>query len=141
MKKVSWLLLGLICMACTRTVYVPVAEKHTVYTTLRDTVVTVVTEGEQVSVATRDTVSRLSCATAVSEAIVSQGVLSHTLTTLPRRDSVAVQLREFHTVDSVPYVVPVPAERVIETPRWAWWSLGAVLLQAVVIGCFLFRRK
>lgn len=130
--------LVLFLISCTKTVYIPIEERHKETVIWHDTVVNVVQAGEVLYNKTVDTVSVLHARSASSTAIVVDGVLSHSLTVHPRSDSVVVKWREVHVVDSVPYPVPVVDESHRVATRLshaAWLIVGGMLL----IGTILYR--
>ena len=145
MRRVMLLLLAVVVvpvlLSCTRTVYVPTQPHRSEMIVTRDTVIEVVTEGELQRNKTADTVSVLCAERAYSVASVAQGVLSHSLSVLPRRDSIRLQWREVHTIDSVPYLVPMPGERVEVVPAWMWWAVVAMLLGNLVLIYVLARLR
>ena len=110
MKRV-WMFVAasviVLMLSCTKRIYVPVEHRRSEMVVMRDTVVEIVTYGEKLSNRTTDTLSCLYGDGVSSVAIVSDGVLSHTLMQHPRRDSVRVQLPEVHITDSIPYIVPL----------------------------------
>ena len=134
------IIFSLAMLSCVRKVYVPVAAHRSEVVVVRDTVVEVVTAGEMYKNSTTDTVSVLSCDRAYSVAQIAQGVLSHTLSIQPRRDSVVLRWREVHTTDSVPYLVPVPGERVEVIPSWMWCVTGVLLIMALSL-LLLYRWR
>lgn len=84
---------------------------------------------------TRDTLSRLETSVAVSEAVVSGGVLKHTLRNKKEPVKTEVKYRDRVVTEYKEKEVPVRVE--VEkpyTPKWVWWVLGwAVLSTAIVI--------
>lgn len=128
-------------LSCTRTVYVPVTQHRNVYTTVRDTIVVFSEQGDTVERVTPDTVSKIVCKGAESEARIVGGVLHHRLAVYGRRDSVRVQVRERIVIDSVPYPVYVDGSREPSIPERIWRLVAVVAI--VVVGCCLlliFRR-
>lgn len=128
-------------LSCTRTVYVPVTQHRNVYTTVRDTIVVFSEQGDTVERVTPDTVSKIVCKGAESEARIVGGVLHHQLAVYGRRDSVRVQVRERIVIDSVPYPVYVDGSREPSIPERIWRLVAVVAI--VVVGCCLlliFRR-
>ncbi len=128
-------------LSCTRTVYVPVTQHRNVYTTVRDTIVVFSDQGDTVECVTPDTVSRIVCKGAESEARIVEGVLHHRLAVYGRSDSVRVQVRERIVIDSVPYPVYVDGSRKPSIPERIWRFVAVVAI--VVAGCCLlliFRR-
>lgn len=144
MKRVAFVALLMLCwqllVSCTRTVYMPVGQRRSEEVVVRDTIVEVVTVGEKLCNKTSDTASVLRSDRAYSVATVSEGVLSHSLTVFPRRDSITLQWREVHTTDSVPYLVPVAGERVEVVPAWLWWVVAALVVWVLFLSLLLRRR-
>lgn len=135
MKHLLWVCLAVVvslCCSCTRTLYVPVQSHRSEQVVLHDTIIEVRTVGETIHNHTADTVSLLHTAHAYSVASVTQGMLSHTLSVVPHSDSVRLQWREVHIIDSIPYVVPMPGERIEVVPAWVWWMAAAFLLYVVL---------
>ncbi len=138
-----WIFVVALC-SCSRTTYVPVTRQHNEVITLRDTTIIVTTVAQTAHNVTTDTVSLLTNEYATSRAEVSQGQLAHSLIIHPRRDSVVVRLREVHTIDSIPYIVPMPSQPIEVTPSWLRWlvalSLVLSLTIAVVVGKMAIKR-
>ena len=101
-------------MACTKTIYVPVEHRHKEVVRLRDTIIEMATAGESHTNHTLDTTSLLQAKGAWSQATIANGILSHTLIVEPRRDSITIQLRDTHTIDTISYALP-PVEKVAKT--------------------------
>ena len=93
-------------------------------------------------VATLDTASVLENKYAKSEAVVSGGVLHHSLSTKPVREPVEVQIKE--TVrDSIVYRDRIQTKTVEVEKKLTWWQslkmkTGGVTLLAIVLIVILF---
>ncbi len=116
------------CCACSHTIYVPVQSKHKEEIIYRDTVIEWAAHDTLLQVVTSDTTSTLVTPLAESTATVSKGILSHTLTILPKQDSVRIVWAERHITDSIPYCVPIHSAEPIEIiPGWMWWIVMAAI--------------
>lgn len=83
---------------------------------------------------TRDTLSRLETSVAVSEAIVSGGVLKHTLQNKKEPVKAEVKYRDRVVTEYKEKEVPVRVE--VEkpyTPKWVWWVLGWAVLSTIIV--------
>lgn len=144
---IAFIILFVAFSGCTRRVYVPVERTTTVYETMRDTVVEIslkeVHDTTTVHTGGKDTLSFLKNGHSYSFASIENGVLGHSLGTLPGakvRDS--IQVIHTHTVDSIPYPVTVEVEK-----KLTWWqrikmeyggfSMGAAVALALVLGIFI----
>lgn len=138
MKRVSVIILVLLLLSCTRTIYVPVESVKHVTTTVVDTFVEIVTPNERVVNVTTDTTSVISTRYATSKAEVSNGILRHEITQHERKDSVKTQTVYIHETDSVPYPVKVVEE---VTPSWCWWSIliGIIAVATMIVICVIKR--
>lgn len=129
-KKLLLIILGVIAFVlmfvcfsgCSRRVYVPVERTTTVTELMVDTVVEVSVKEvhDTVTIQTRgrDTLSYLSNGLAYSFASIENGVLGHSLGTVPGatlKDSIKVK----HVIirDSIPYPVTVEVEK-----KLTWWE-------------------
>lgn len=92
---------------------------------------------------TKDTASHLSNSFAESDAVVSNGVLTHTLKTRPQTLSVPVEVPVADTIytESHTEYIEVPVEK--ELSRWQqfrlkgfWWLLGGIALALL----WIFRK-
>lgn len=131
------LLTGIV--SCSRTIYVPVDRHRIEQVVWHDTMVEVVHAGEVVHSTTIDTISELHTPSASSKVVVTDGVLSHTLTEHPRHDSVIVKWREVYITDSIPYPIPMIEESSRRWPslRFLSWVIGCIVLLIVIVGlCF-----
>lgn len=122
LAALAFVLMFVLFSGCTRRVYVPMERTTTVYETLVDTVVEVSVREvhDTVTIRTegRDTLSFLSNDIAYSFASIENGMLGHSLGTIPGakvRDSIKVI--HVHTVDSIPYPVTVEVEK-----KLTWWQ-------------------
>lgn len=74
---------------------------------------------------TRDTLSHLETSVAESDAVVSGGILHHTLTNKPQPIRVEVPQKERIVTEyrekEVPVTVEVPKPYI---PKWVWWIAG-----------------
>ncbi len=138
MKKIVIYIVLLVacCVACTRTVYVPVEKSKTITKIEIDTIVEVVTPHEVVINTTTDTTSTISTTWATSTARVRDGTLYHDLHQHKRVDSVAVSYIYVHEVDSIPVIAEVVRYK---TPSWCWWLTALALI--VVFCCFYICFK
>ena len=98
----------------------------------------IVADGEQYDNKTIDTISCIYGSRAMSCATVSQGVLSHSLTIYPQRDTIDMQLRDTYIIDSVPYIVAPPDNEGRSKPHFTCrpmvaWSLLVMVLCIVVL--------
>ncbi len=126
-------------VSCTRTVYVPVEQHRSELVVWHDTMVEVVHPGEVTCSKTIDTISVLHTQGASSRAVVTDGVLSHTLTEHPRHDSVIVRWREVYITDSIPYPVPVvenPSCRLTSLRYVLLWIVSVLLMLWIIGRCF-----
>ena len=114
-------LIGII--ACTKTVYVPIEQRHKEVVLLRDTIIEIVRKGETHSNHTLDTTSFLQADGVYSRASIANGTLSHTLTIEPTRDSITIQVQEIHTIDSIPYALPTTEIAVKTPPYCTYWPI------------------
>lgn len=130
--SLSLLLLLSSFLSCRHKIYVPVVQHHSERIIERDTLVSIVNSGEVLHQFTIDTVSLLQGKYAVSEASITQGVLSHSLIVYPRQDSIVMSVREVYITDSIPYPVPAPERVVAVTPSWAWWLLALDVIVAII---------
>ena len=131
---IAMLMMGVaITTACTKTIYIPTEPRHTEVVTLKDTIVEIVTPGESHSRYTADTTSTLHSHSATSTATISNGTLSHTLVTHPRRDSIALQVREVHILDSIPYALPSCAKETKSTPMHTHAIATTIILTALIV--------
>lgn len=127
--------------SCTRTSYIPVSTVRREVVVRRDTVVEILTPAEVYKNRTTDTVSRLYGDRAYSIAEVRGGVLSHNLSVYPRRDSLLLQWREVHTVDSVPYMIHIPGEVVEVMPKWVGRVMAILIFLILFLLFLLYRRR
>ncbi|MBR3951197.1 MAG: hypothetical protein IKJ79_04720 [Bacteroidaceae bacterium] len=125
-------------ISCTRTIYIPSEQRHTEIVTLKDTVIERFSAGESHSNHTNDTTSILQGNGASSTASISNGILSHTLTIHPRHDSIALQVREVHIIDSVAYAQP-PIEKHTHTAPTA--GLAIVIASISLLLTIIFICK
>lgn len=114
--------------------------RHTT-TTVHDTVVEVVTQGERVEVVVpaADTTSVLFTKYATSTAKVRGGLLYHALWQPVRVDSVSVQYVTQHVSDSIPYPVEVEVVREV-VPTWCWWMLAVAGIAIAAIAMIMIKR-
>ncbi|MGN0091282.1 MAG: hypothetical protein ACI36Z_10080 [Alloprevotella sp.] len=106
-------MMSLVCScSTTRQPQVVTVERiHRETVTLRDTVIRVQLVPQTDSITTTDTTSTLRNAYCQSTATVSDGHLTHTLSTLPHSThEVEIQVREVVRTDSIPYPVPGPTQ-------------------------------
>lgn len=134
-------MLATLFAACTKTIYIPLEQRHTEFISLKDTIVEVITPGESHSNHTGDTTSTLSSRGATSTATISNGKLSHTLIIHPRRDSIAIQVREVHTIDSIPYPSSPSEEQTDREKRHARDIATAITLTALIVAILICKHR
>lgn len=93
---------------------------------------------------TKDTLSRLETSVAVSEAVVSGGVLKHTLQNKKASVKAEVKYKDRIVTEYKEKEVPVKVE--VEkpyTPKWVWWVLGWAVFSTfiVILGIALRIRR
>lgn len=93
---------------------------------------------------TRDTLSRLETSVAVSEAVISGGVLKHTLQNKKESVKTEVKYKDRIVTEYKEKEVPVRVE--VEkpyTPKWVWWVLcwSVIATCIVVLGIVLRIRR
>ena len=126
MRRVLYTILALSLIAttaCTKTVYIPIEQRHKEVVFLRDTIIEIVRNGETHSNHTRDTTSTLQADGVYSQATITNGTLSHTLAIEPRRDSITIQVRELHTTDSIPYALPTTLTQTTAPHHYTYWLI------------------
>lgn len=126
--------------ACTKTIYIPIERRHEEHITRRDTIIEIVTPGESHSNHTSDTTSLLQGNGAYSQATISNGTLQHSLTIEPRRDSITIQVKEVHTIDSIAYMPPPKKKEVETTPLWAY-HLIIIMIALLFTMCILILLR
>lgn len=117
-------------LSCTKTVYVPVHSTQTVTETVHDTIVKIKLDQsrEVVTILAIDTTSTLKNKYCKSTAGIQNGMLTHTLETLPNAAvETRIQYVDKVIVDSIPYPVEVKGETVYvdRIPIWSYiiWTL------------------
>ena len=115
---VTLVLLTLLLLACTKTVYVPVERKTTTTVEKRDTVTFVKLEKETVEVFAPDTVAVAQTRYAEARAEVSRGRLRLGLRN--KDDSIKVTTRVIYKTvrDSIPYPIEVIKEKKVRYVSW-----------------------
>lgn len=151
MKTSIILFSALVLLSCKqkeRIVYkpYPVEYRSTEYVRVTDTLYVQPLKQESDSITTKDTSSVLTNTYCKSKAVVSDGMLTHTLSTLPGASVLAKgRIIETIRVDSIPYAVEVPVPYEVEKAlslseqiaiRWFWRLLMAF---AAAIG-WIFRK-
>lgn len=142
MKTIIILFSALVLLSCKqkeRIVYkpYPVEYRSTEYVRVTDSVYVQPLKQESDSITTKDTSSILTNTYCQSKAVVSEGMLTHTLTTLSGA-SVLAKGRIIETIrlDSIPYAVEVPVPYEVEKAlslseqiavRWFWKLLMALV--------------
>ena len=112
---IMWLLQG--CKPQEKAIYIPLIKTVTVETMVRDTIIETELVEYYAERYTPDTTSHLSNEYAYSDAVISNGVLHHTLCTQPgasvQKD---VQIKDVvrTEIDSIPYPVPVKEIEYVE---------------------------
>lgn len=142
MKTFIILFSALVLLSCKqkeRIVYkpYPVEYRSTEYVRVTDTFYVQPLKQESDSITTNDTSSILTNTYCQSKAVVSDGMLTHTLSTLPGASVLAKgRIIETIRVDSIPYAVEVPVpyevEKVLSLSeqiaiRWFWKLLMALV--------------
>lgn len=144
MRRMSFILVTLLALSCSpRVITVPIRDTLTVTRTeiLHDTIVEMQLPDESVSAMTKDTVSHVETTYAESDAVISQGVLHHTISNkdVPVKARIVYKDRvvtEYRTREvPVPVEVPKPY-----TPKWVWWTLGWAVLCTVAIGLNIYLK-
>lgn len=147
----------LICLislltGCSIPKYVPVesASRDTITITntitYKDTII-ITGRADTVSIMTRDTASFLRLGDSESEAIVSNGVLNHTLRKAPSKVPLKVPTITLNKEEISFRTQQIPYEVIVEkkvTPGWVWWSLGVniILLILIVVRIYIkFKNK
>lgn len=143
----SWALMLATVAGCSpRVISVPVRDSLTI--SEKETVTFVPVEiplpTEFAQKETRDTFSILETSVAVSEAVVSGGVLKHTLRNKEESVKAEVKSRDRVVTEYRVKEVPIPVE--VEkpyTPEWVWWVLGWAVLSTglIVLGIVLRARR
>ena len=137
--------------SCNHKVYVPVERTTTVTQVVTDTVVEIRLEvvHDTITIESfgRDTASYMANDTHYSFATWHNGRLGHSLGTLPGASVKGpVQVVHTHTIDSIPYAVPVEVEK-----KLSWWertkleyggfAMGVAAFLALVLGIMLFGSR
>ena len=148
---VVFVVLFVMFSGCTRRVYVPVERTTTVTQVVKDTIVEiqlkVVRDTVTIESFGRDTTSYLNDDTHFSYATWKDGKLGHSLGTLPGATvKDLIKVVHTHTIDSIPYAVPVEVEK-----KLTWWeqvkmeyggfAMGLSAFLALVLGIVLFGGR
>lgn len=151
LAAVAFILLFVVFSGCTRRIYVPMERTTTVTEVVRDTLVEVkltqVRDTVTIEAFGKDTVSFLEDGTHFSYATWKDGQLGHSLGTLPDASVEGlVKVVHTHTVDSIPYPVPVEVEK-----KLTWWqrqkmeyggiAIGAAMFFGFILGNILLRGR
>ena len=136
----------LICLislltGCSIPKYVPVESTSRDTITITNTITykdTIIITGraDTVSITTRDTSSFLRLGDSESEAIVSNGVLNHTLRKAPSKVPLKVPTITINKEAISFRTRQIPYEVIVEkkvTPGWVWWSLGVNIILLILI--------
>ena len=136
---------------CTRKVYIPVERTTTVTETVRDTLVEVKLKAVHDTVTIeslgRDTTSYLKDGTHFSYATWKDGKLGHSLGTLPDASAKGlVKVIHTHTVDSIPYPVPVEVEKKLTfweqlKMEYGGFAMGIAVALGFIIGVMIFSER
>ena len=141
MKKV--LIILLLAVSCSPRIVERVRTEIVEKEVLRDTTIFVPFEKVVQKNVTLDTLSVLDSKLAHSEALISQGVLTHTLEQKQAEIPVKIVYKDKETIirDSVRVEVPVKGDTIIKevVPKWAWYllALGVISLVYLIVRIYL----
>lgn len=141
MKRI--LIIGLILSSCSPRIVERVKTEIVEKEVLRDTTIYVPFEKVVQKNVTLDTLSILDSKLAHSEALISKGVLTHTLEQKAVEIPVKIVYKDkIKTIrDSIRVEIPVKGDTIIKevVPKWAWYllSLFVVLLVIVIVKIYL----
>ena len=141
MKKV--LIILLLAVSCSPRIVERVRTEIVEKEVLRDTTIFVPFEKVVQKNVTLDTLSILDSKLAHSEALISQGVLTHTLEQKQAEIPVKIVYKDKEKIirDSVRVEVPVKGDTIIKevVPKWAWYllTLGVISLVYLIVRIYL----
>ena len=127
-------------LACTKTIYIPIDRRHEEYITLRDTIIEIINPGESHYNHTCDTTSLLQGNGAYSVATISNGTLHHSLTIKPRHDSITIQVKEVHPIDSIPYMLSFNEKEEKTTHTSAYHLIFTAIASILAICIFIVMK-
>ena len=136
MKKL--LIIGLILSSCSPRIVEKVRTEIVEKEILKDTTIYVPFEKVIQKNVTLDTISVLDSKLAHSEALISKGVLTHTLEQKEAQIPVKIVYKDkIKTItDSVRIEVPVKGDTIIKevVPKWAWYLLTLFVISVIYAG-------
>ena len=141
MKKV--LIILLLAVSCSPKIVERVRTEIVEKEVLRDTTIFVPFEKVLQKNVTLDTLSVLDSKLAHSEAVISRGVLTHTLEQKQAEIPVKIVYKDKEKIirDSVRVEVPVKGDTIIKevVPKWAWYllALGVISLVYLIVRIYL----
>ena len=141
MKKV--LIILLLAVSCSPRIVESVRTEIVEKEVLRDTTIFVPFDKIVQKNVTLDTLSVLDTKLAHSEAVISRGVLTHTLEQKEANIPVKIVYKDKETIirDSVRVEVPVKGDTIIKevVPKWAWYllTLGVISLVYLIVRIYL----
>ncbi len=135
MKKI--LIIGLILSSCSPRIVEKVRTEIVEKEVLKDTTIYVPFEKVVQKNVTLDTLSILDSKLAHSEALISKGVLTHTLEQKEAQIPVKIVYKDkIKTItDSIRIEVPVKGDTIIKevVPKWAWYLLTLFVISLVFL--------
>ena len=142
MKKL--LIIGIILSSCSPRIVEKVRTEIVEKEVLRDTTIYVPFEKVIQKNVTLDTLSILDSKLAHSEALISNGVLTHTLEQKEAQIPVNVVYKDkIKTItDSVRIEVPVKGDTIIKevVPKWAWYLLTLSVISVIYAGIRIYLK-
>ena len=142
MKKI--LIIGLILSSCSPRIVEKVRTEIVEKEVLKDTTIYVPFEKVVQKNVTLDTLSILDSKLAHSEALISKGVLTHTLEQKEAQIPVKVVYKDkIKTItDSVRIEVPVKGDTIIKevVPKWAWYLLSLFVVLVIYAGIRIYLK-
>lgn len=142
MKKL--LIIGLILSSCSPRIVEKVRTEIVEKEVLKDTTIYVPFEKVIQKNVTLDTLSILDSKLAHSEALISKGVLTHTLEQKEAQIPVKVVYKDkIKTItDSVRIEVPVKGDTIIKevVPKWAWYLLTLSVISVIYAGIRIYLK-
>ena len=142
MKKL--LIIGIILSSCSPRIVEKVRTEIVEKEVLKDTTIYVPFEKVIQKNVTLDTLSILDSKLAHSEALISKGVLTHTLEQKEAQIPVKVIYKDkIKTItDSVRIEVPVKGDTIIKevVPKWAWYLLTLFVISVIYAGIRIYLK-
>lgn len=143
MKKII-IVIGLFVVSCSPKIVERVKTEIVEKEVLRDTTIYVPFEKVVQKNVTLDTLSVLDSKLAHSEALISKGVLTHTLEQKEVDIPVKIVYKDkIKTItDSVRIEVPVKGDTIIKEviPKWSWYLLSLFVLLVVYVGVKIYLK-